>query len=360
MQHAGPSVPLPDPAAADGPVFFPERRQLLNASVSPILRKHYSRIALACFVFLISAVLAQYIAALALGLIAPGLLLRGWFITALSFVCMYLVGFPLFLLLLPKAPPWLPEKQKLGGAGELFICLVMCMGVLYPGNLLGQGVSRILGQLLGSSGSNPLEQVLERLDLWAVALFAVLLAPIMEELIFRKLLLDRMRTIDRPTAILFSAMAFGLFHGNLSQFFYAFGAGLLFGSIYVRTGRLRYTVILHILVNAIGSLVPMLLQGDGESLTMEELLAQGEEAMPALMENLPSMLGMSLFGLAVFCCTVAGIVLLVRRFPRLRRRTAEDRLPEPWTAFRTVFLTGGFAAFLLASVLEMVLSLLVT
>ena len=169
-----------------------------------------------------------------------------------------------------------------------------------------------------------------------------------------------MRTIDRPTAVLFSVMAFGLFHGNLSQFFYAFGAGLLFGSIYVRTGRLRYTVTLHILVNAIGSLVPLLLQGDGEPLSLEELMAQGEEAMPAMVESLPYLLGMSLFGLLVFCCTVAGIVMLARRFPRLRRRGPKDRLPEPGTAFRTVFLTGGFALFLLASALEMVLSLLVT
>ena len=169
-----------------------------------------------------------------------------------------------------------------------------------------------------------------------------------------------MRTIDRPTAVLFSALAFGLFHGNLSQFFYAFGVGLVFGSIYVRTGRLRYTIFLHILVNAIGSLVPMLILGDGDSVSLEELLTQGREAMPDLVENLPAVLGMSLFSLVIFCCTVAGIVLLVKRFPRLRRRTPEDRLPEPWTAFCTVFLTGGFAVFLLASSLQMVLSLLVT
>ena len=330
----------------------------MQTAVSPVLRRHYSRIALACFVFLAAAVAAEYIAALALGLLAPELLLKGWFLTALSFVCLYLVGFPLFLGILPKAPAQLPEKEALGGAGELIVCLLMCMGVLYPCDLLGQGVTRLLGRLLGSSGSNPLEKILDQMDLWSIALFAVILAPIMEELIFRKLLLDRMRTIDRPTAVLFSALAFGLFHGNLSQFFYAFGAGLLFGSIYVSTGRLRYTVVLHILVNAIGSLVPMLLQGDGESLSLEEILAQGEEALPAVVENLPSLLGLGLFGLLIFCCTAAGIVLLVKRFPRLRRRTPEDRLAEPWTAFRTIFLTGGFLLFLLASALQMVVSLL--
>ena len=332
----------------------------MEASVSPVLRKHYSRIAMACFVFLAAAVAAQYVAALVLGLLAPDLLLQGWFITALSFVCMYLVGFPFFLLVLPKAPPWLPEKAALGGAGELLICLLMCMGILYPCNLLGQGVTRLLGRLLGGTGSNPLEEMLDQLDLWSVLLFAVILGPVMEEIIFRKLLLDRMRTIDRPTALLFSAMAFGLFHGNLSQFFYAFGVGILFAGIYERTGRLRYTIILHVLVNAIGSLVPMLLQGNGESVSLEELMTSGEELAPEVLEGLPSMLGMGLFGLMIFCCTVAGIVLLVRRFPRLRLRGPQDQLPEPRTAFRTVFLTGGFTVFLLASALQMVLSLLLT
>ena len=327
----------------------------MEASVSPVLRKHYSRIAMACFVFLAAAVAAQYVAALVLGLLAPELLLKGWFITALSFVCMYLVGFPFFLLVLPKAPPWLPEKAALGGAGELLICLLMCMGILYPCNLLGRGLTELLGRLLGGTGSNPLEEMLDQLDLWSVLLFAVILGPVMEEIIFRKLLLDRMRTIDRPTALLFSAMAFGLFHGNLSQFFYAFGVGILFAGIYERTGRLRYTIALHILVNAIGSLAPMLLMRNGE-VSLEEL----QEVTPELLEQLPSMLGMSLFSLVIFCCTVAGIVLLVRRFPRLRLRGPQDQLPEPRTAFRTVFLTGGFTVFLLASALQMVLSLLLT
>ena len=332
----------------------------METPVSPVLRRHYSRIALACFVFMAAAVLSQSLAGMLLGLLAPALLGRGWFVIALSFVCMYLVGFPLFLLLLPAAPAQLPEKRDLGGPGELFVCLLMCMGILYPCNLLGQGITRLLGGLLGGTGANPLDQVLERMELWAVTLFVVLLAPIMEELIFRKLLLDRMRTIDKPTAVLFSAMAFGLFHGNLSQFFYAFGAGLLFGSIYVRTGRLRYTVVLHVLVNAVGSLVPMALLGDGEPPSLEELLAGGEEAMPELVGRMSSFLGLGLFGLLIFCGTVAGIVLLIRRFPRLRQRTPEDRLPEPGTAFRTIFLSGGFAAFLLLSALQMVLSLLVT
>ena len=332
----------------------------MEASVSKILRRHFSRIALACFVFLAAAIVAQFAAALVLAVVAPALLAKSWFLTGMSFVCLYVVGFPFFILVLPKAPPELPEKERLGGVGEFFICLLMAMGILYPLNLLSSWLTQVLGGLLGGSGTSLLDAYLGNMDLWAVALFAVILSPIMEELVFRKLIMDRIRTIDRPAAILFSALVFGLFHGNLGQFFYAFGVGLLFGAIYARTGRLRYTILLHVLVNAIGSLVPMLLLGDVDEAGLRELLSRGTEALPELLENLPGLLSLGTYYLVILCCTVAGIILLIRRLPRLARRGPEDRLSSPGRAFLTLFVNGGFIALLLASALEMVLSLLIT
>ena len=81
----------------------------MEHSVSDILRRHYSRIALACFVFLAAALAAQFVAALLVQLFMPSLMQTGWFLTGLSFACLYAVGFPLFLLILPRAPEQLPE-----------------------------------------------------------------------------------------------------------------------------------------------------------------------------------------------------------------------------------------------------------
>jgi membrane protease YdiL (CAAX protease family) len=324
----------------------------LEPSVSKLLRRHYSRIGIACFTFLAAALAAQFLIVFVMSFLAPRAVQEGWFLTALSFVSLYLVGFPLFVLILPKAPAELPEQRDLGGFGELMICLLMCMGILYPLNFLGQWVTELLSGILGGSGESMLDNLLGSMDLWSVTLFAVILAPIMEELAFRKLLLDRMRTIDRSGAILFSALVFGLFHGNAGQFFYAFGVGILFGCIYTRTGRVRYTIVLHILVNAIGSLVPLLLTRDIPDL--ENLADRGIEAWPEILENLPAYLALGAFGLVILCAVVAGIILIIRRFPRLLERSPEDRLTSPTLAFRTQFLNGGFIAFLLAAALEMV------
>ena len=63
----------------------------------------------------------------------------------------------------------------------------------------------------------------------------------------------------RGTGSFISALLFGLYHANLEQFFYAFALGLLLSYAYYRTGLLRTSVLLHMLFNIIGSVVPMLL-----------------------------------------------------------------------------------------------------
>ncbi|SFD03881.1 CPBP family glutamic-type intramembrane protease [Butyrivibrio sp. YAB3001] len=86
-------------------------------------------------------------------------------------------------------------------------------------------------------------------------IMVAVLAPIFEELVFRKLIIDRARRYGELTAIIFSALAFGLFHCNIYQFFYAFAIGLILGYIYVRSGNIYLTIIMHMIVNASSSVL---------------------------------------------------------------------------------------------------------
>ena len=69
-----------------------------------------------------------------------------------------------------------------------------------------------------------------------------------------KLLIDRIHVYGEGTAIVLSGVAFGLFHGNLSQFFYAAFLGCMFAFLYVRTGRILYPILLHAAINLLGGL----------------------------------------------------------------------------------------------------------
>ena len=110
-------------------------------------------------------------------------------------------------------------------------------------------------------------------------LLGCVIAPLAEEYLFRRLLLDRLRPYGDRFAILASALCFGLFHGNLNQFFYACAMGALLAYVVLRTGCLRQSILLHALVNftSVG-LVPLLelLGGTGEQLTV--LLVVGSMA----------------------------------------------------------------------------------
>ena len=82
-------------------------------------------------------------------------------------------------------------------------------------------------------------------------LWAVVFAPVLEELLFRGILLRRVeRAAGTVPAVLISSLLFGLYHGNLSQGITAAAAGLALGYAYVKTDALLVSVVMHIAVNA--------------------------------------------------------------------------------------------------------------
>jgi len=305
------------------------------------LRRHYGRLGFALLAYYAIAAAAQFAVQWAVSAWAPQWLETGWYAPALAFIPMYCIAFPVFLGLLPKAPQreLLPEKQRIP-ARELFPIFLMCLGILYPGNLVGQGADAVLRSAFHTAGnSNALETMAIESDTWAFALLAVILAPVLEELVFRKLLLDRMRTIDRPSALFFSALAFGLFHSNVIQFFYAFGVGILFGVIYIRTGRIRYSIVFHVLVNFLGSLATLFLLGDMDLNSLD---------MAAMMENLPRVLLLGSYVMLLIAGSVAGIVLLIRHRRSLRVKTPGDMLSRG-DRFSVVFCQPGWILYCLAA-----------
>ena len=72
---------------------------------------------------------------------------------------------------------------------------------------------------------------------------------IFEELFFRKWILNSSKRYGNLFAVVFSALLFGLYHMNIPQGIFAFLIGILFGVIAVKTGGIKYTVILHFLNN---------------------------------------------------------------------------------------------------------------
>jgi len=82
-------------------------------------------------------------------------------------------------------------------------------------------------------------------------IYAITLAPIIEEVLFRKLLLKLFMFCGERKAIVISAFLFGLWHFDIVQSVYAFFGGIILGIVAVKYGTIKYTILLHAAYNAL-------------------------------------------------------------------------------------------------------------
>lgn len=82
----------------------------------------------------------------------------------------------------------------------------------------------------------------------------LIVTPIMEEYIFRKLLLNKLKRFGWIFSMCSSGLLFGLMHGNINQFIYTVPLGMILGYAALYTGGIKLPIILHSFNNFIGIL----------------------------------------------------------------------------------------------------------
>jgi len=91
-----------------------------------------------------------------------------------------------------------------------------------------------------------------RFGFWGSVLKVAVLAPIIEELIFRGIIMHGLMRNYKPWfAIFMSGLLFSLFHLNPWQMTYTFFVGLLLGWVMVRTRSLPLAILIHSINNLI-------------------------------------------------------------------------------------------------------------
>ena len=134
--------------------------------------------------------------------------------------------------------------------GITFLCmLVLCMGAQMA-NSLWISLLELLLTPFGKSVMPILESVAGSSDTFSMFLYASILAPVWEELLFRGYVLGTLRPFGKRFSIWGSALLFGLFHGNLLQAPYAVLVGLLLGYITVEYS-LIWSILLHMFNNLV-------------------------------------------------------------------------------------------------------------
>lgn len=288
----------------------PKGREVYTAAEAVDLKrakKAFSTVGFAVFVTLTVTSVLQIGAGYLAGLLFPEIMDTAWGFWLVGFAPIYLIGFPLGFLILRKLPTHKPEEHTLSlKSGLLFFFLSVFS--MYAGNFIGTIVTTAIGLLRSAQVTNPVELLVGDTSVAMQFLVIVTLAPIFEELLFRKCIIDKLGVYGSKTAVLLSAALFGLFHGNLSQFFYAFFLGLVFGFVYVSTGRIRYSIIGHMLINFCGSILSV------------ELLRRSTE--------LGEDMGLIIYSACLITCAITGFVLLLLNRNKLRWPHAQLELPK--------------------------------
>jgi len=246
-----------------------------------------------------------------------------WFQYVLAVLPQYLIAMPIAGLIMRKTPAQTIAPKKLK-TGQFMIVLMICFAIMYAGNFIGTLFNLIIQLLAQSKMTNLIQQVIAGSSIWSNLIFVALLAPVAEELFFRRLLIPKLLPFGEKPAVILSALAFGLIHGNLIQFFYAFGLGLAFGYIFVKTGKVIYTVILHMIINFIGSVISVL----------------------ALQQNMISMIVSGPIMLAVVGMAIARIVLF---FKNKKRIVMSGGLCDVPKGKNVVFFNTGMILFYVVS-----------
>ena len=207
----------------------------------------------------------------------------------LAVLPLYLIGMPVLIALVKQMSGEAPVKKSMK-PGQFILALIMCFALMYCGNLVGTLITTVVGTLKGSAVDNALMTYATESNMTVTFIYMVICAPILEEYIFRKLIVDRTVKYGQGVAIVLSGLMFGLFHGKLNQFAYAFLLGIFLAFLYVKTGNLKITIGLHMCINFMGAVVSVLLLKAIHLDEYQEIVMNGGDAqavMDFMMAYLP-------------------------------------------------------------------------
>ena len=219
----------------------------------------------------------------------------------------------------------------------LYLCITFTL--MWIGNLIGLAITAAIGNVIQSDIANPVQTLINNTDIWLNIIIISIIGPIFEEIFFRKLLIDRTIKYGAKVSIIVSALLFGFMHGNVNQFFYAFLMGGFFAYVYIKTGKIIYTIILHLSVNLMGSVVSLFVI----------------ESANAIVQNTPTPFDIGIvliYVIILLAMLLFGLIGLSKyKQANLEEYVPKINLEKP---LKTIIINPGMLCFIGFCILEMI------
>ena len=345
-------------------------------ALKKVCRKEFSIAGLKLSAFAIAVMGFQVLFNLLINVIQhkSGITLPKYFSYIEVIVTIHILGFALAALLFHFKPKVKFPSKKLG-FWNFVIYFLATLGVGVPLAMAGNIINIIIALLSGgdlSAANASLNIATMGVDTLLgkilMIIAVVITAPIVEEHVFRKFLIDSIGKWGAVVSAITSGLLFGLFHGNLSQFFFATFIGFIFAHVYIRTGRIRYSIFMHMLVNGINAVIMLtmtMLDLDRLQELSIEMQSLGSDAEVTNFMNSLSASDMSLFAafglymavIGVYMMMIlAGFVLFIVFFKRIFffEKPFKSQLPAA-KAFFTGMVSVGMIIFLLICIFQFAL-----
>jgi membrane protease YdiL (CAAX protease family) len=282
------------------------------------------------FIMAVASIASQYLIFFIAEIFFPEITSQGWFLLAVTALSVMGITLPLVCGMLKNVPGQVSEPKARLNLAQFLGLFFVCASLMYLANFISVFITYIISIVRNRNITDHVSDIITGSDKWITIAYVAILGPIVEEVIFRKILLDRMRRFGDVPAILFTGFAFGLFHMNIAQFFYATVLGIIFAYVTIRTNTIRYSVLLHIMINTIGSVIaPAAAFSGNYGLTM-------------------------LIGLWAIVAIIIGLVLLISN----RKRILLVKSSKALVNKAYYFFNPGMLLFSLLCIVMMILTLL--
>lgn len=315
---------------------------MLNGENVNADKKFFSKIGTNYLIYAILAVIFQIIAINIIGVTNPRLLNNFNSLTIISAICNYILPLPILIYLMKKIESENLEKHSLTPK-TLLSYIAIALTLMWIGNMMGLIITTLISSATPMDVSNPVQTLINSSSIWINLVLISIIGPVFEEVMFRKILIDRTIKYGVKVSVLLSALMFGLFHGNLNQFFYAFLIGGFFAYVYIKTGNIAYPIILHMSVNLMGSVISLFVVGSVQNIT------SGNAALLDLAI-------IAIYVLIIALSFITGIYGLSKfKTAKIDNIKAKITLTHP---FKTVILNYGMILFIGFCILEIIYQML--
>ncbi|MFI3237248.1 MAG: type II CAAX endopeptidase family protein [Lachnospiraceae bacterium] len=318
----------------------------------------FSKVGMTFAVLTVFVTIIQFIFSYIFNMFFPIIIDNNNYNLIISTALLYIPAIPIlyFGLRLPDdvKPTYQTKKMSIKSLLKFFC---MTYFLLIASNIFGLFITDFLSMIKGSMVENPVYTMFDGTNIVLMFILSVILAPLFEEFFFRKMLIDRVVKYGERTSIILSGLVFGLFHGNLNQFMYAFVIGIFFGYVYIRTGKIIYPIILHAMVNFMGSVASVLVVQGVDLNALPTDFTQIDELLAFFQTYGLGIIILLFYELAIFILVILGLVFFIQSCKKFYIISRESDIPDS-EAFRTVMFNKGMICYSIIWIIFIVIQIL--